>query len=257
MKYSFDKAQHVHTLDGRPLTGVSTVGSVVGKGGLTWWAVGLALKKLGWTNPKFTDKQTRLEKAGEAFDVIRNLPHLEYLSLLDDCYKAHDVEKKESAKRGTARHKLVEEYVKSCINGDEQDAPEEIQSFVKWAKENVKKFLWSEAHSFSEKHWVGGISDIGAELKDGNIAVIDIKSSKTAYPEMFFQCGGYDLLISENGLWTADGEKIADPITITRHIIFPFGAENPTAVIREDVGKNREAFLHELALYLQIQNYKQ
>jgi hypothetical protein len=49
------------------------------------------------------------------------------------------------------------------------------------------------------------------ELNDGTIAVIDFKSSKDAYPEQFWQCAGYDILVSENGGYTAEGEKLFDP----------------------------------------------
>lgn len=256
MKYRFDKEHHVHLLDEQPMMGVSTVGSVLSKE-LTWWAVGTGLKKLGWSHPKYTDKKQRLLLAKTALETIQHLPTEEYLSLLDDSYMAHDVEKRRTAKLGTARHAQVELFVKRMMHETGGWAyPEAIKPFTSWAAENVRRYLWSEAHCWSEKLWVGGVSDIGAELKDGNIAVIDIKSSKTTYPSQFFQAGGYDLLISENGLWTADGERISDPIKITRHIIFPFGAPNPTAVIREDVQQNREAFLHELALYRQIKNYQ-
>ena len=59
MKYKFDesidpetgKQNHLHLLDGKPLTGTSSVEDVLSKV-LTWWASGLAVEKFGWLNPK-------------------------------------------------------------------------------------------------------------------------------------------------------------------------------------------------------------
>ena len=42
-----------------------------------------------------------------------------------------------------------------------------IGAFIKWAKANVDKFLWSEGHCYSEKYWIGGIGDGGYMTKDG------------------------------------------------------------------------------------------
>ena len=51
MKYRFEKEQHIHLLDERPLIGTTTALSVLNKP-LTWWASGLAVEALGWYNTK-------------------------------------------------------------------------------------------------------------------------------------------------------------------------------------------------------------
>jgi hypothetical protein len=42
-----------------------------------------------------------------------------------------------------------------------------IQSFIDWSVEHVDRFLLSEAHCYSAKLWVGGITDCVAKMKDG------------------------------------------------------------------------------------------
>ncbi len=41
MTYQFDDKQHLHLLDGKPLTGTSSVGNVLSKP-LTWWSAELS-----------------------------------------------------------------------------------------------------------------------------------------------------------------------------------------------------------------------
>jgi hypothetical protein len=123
--------------------------------------------------------------------------------------------------------------------------------------ENVNRFLWSEMHCWSETLWLGGISDCGALLKDGRFAIIDFKSSREAYASQFWQIGGYDLQISENGGYLADGEKVLDvlkPIDI--YFVIPFGAEKPEPVACGDVEGCKTAYKAALTLYKQDQIMK-
>lgn len=264
-KYAFDEEQHLHTLDGRPLTGCSSVGSVLAKP-LTWWAAGLAVGELGWTKSmdgkKPIPKELRLKRIAEVFPTIKNMTDEQYLALLDKGYRAHQSTLNKSATAGVSKHATVEKFVTAQINGVKSDLTDEereaIQSFINWANKNVKRFIFSEKNCYSKKHWVGGISDVGVELKDGSIAIIDIKSSKDAYPNQFFQIGGYNLCISENGLLDRNGNKLGElekPITV--HIVFPFGMKEPTAVIQKDVKRDIDAFLSELTLYRILASYEE
>jgi hypothetical protein len=260
MTYNFDKENHLHTLDGKPLTGTSTVMKVISKP-LTWWASGLAVSTLGWTKAgdwktlktaeaKEADINRRLEKAKPAHEMIKEMEPREYLALLDKAYKAHAEKLETSAEAGTDLHAELEKFVKDRMNGITGVYPEKIKPFIDWTDNQVEKFLWSEIHTFSEGMWTGGISDCGALLKDGSVAIIDFKSSKEAYFTHFAQIGGYDLQITENGGYTKDGEKIFTLLKpITKHIVVPFGAKEPYVVAVENVEDNREAFKSALSLY--------
>jgi len=258
------KPQHLHRFNGKPLIGTSTVMNIVAKP-LTWWAAGEAVKVLGWTpiteyvngKPRSLPRGARVEKAREFLvGTIAELPAdgEAYLSLLDAAYKAHSQTKDKAATKGKDLHAALERYVKFSMDKNE-GAPanvrnEDIQSFIEWSCDNVVKFLWSEMHCYSEKYWVGGITDAGAVLKDGKVAIIDFKSSKAAYPNQFWQCAGYDIQIGENGGYTAKGEKILEPTHVDTHIIVAFGAPVfEPAIIHDDRGLNKEAFLAALTLY--------
>ena len=96
---------------------------------------------------------------------------------------------------------------------------------------------------------MGGISDAGAELKDGSYAVIDFKSSKEAYTNSFIQTAGYAIEIEENGLFNEDGtlnRKLDKQFTSL--IVVPFGAEKIEPAIRTDIENYKKGF--EAAVYL-------
>ena len=144
---------------------------------------------------------------------------------------AHFDSRNESARKGIDRHSVLERFVKIEMKRENiepltKEETELIQMFIDWSKINVKKFLWSEAHCYSKELWVGGISDNGAELKDGTYAVIDYKSGREAYITNFIQACLYAIQINENGLFSENGEhskKLDKPIE--KIVIIPFGAE--------------------------------
>ena len=83
-----------------------------------------------------------------------------------------------------------------------------------------------------------------AELNNGEIAIIDFKSAKDAYASHFFQAGGYDLQITENGGFDFEGKqlfKLDKPIT--QHIIVPFGAKEPYPVVSRLIEENKELII--------------
>src|SRR3990167_2485142 len=272
MKYKYEngidergKEKHLHLLDigdgYKPLTGTSSVVDVLAKV-LTWWASGLAVGKLGWIkklDPRKASKEAiekneieRLDSASLWREKIWTMPPEDYLKSLDEAYKAHSVKLKDTASAGTDLHAELEHWVraKMGIGPMRADYDAKIKPFTDWAESNVKKFIWSEAYCFDEALFIGGISDAGAELNDGSLAIIDFKSSKEAYESHFLQAGGYAIQIEKNGLWDKEGKvnkKIEKPISYL--IIVPFGAEKIEPVARQDVANCKEAFAHCVSLY--------
>ena len=62
--------------------------------------------------------------------------------------------------------------------------------------------------------------------------------------------GGYNIILSKNGGFTRNGEKLFTlDKPITQHIVFPFGAEKVEAVVDRDVEGHKKAFLACLVLY--------
>src|SRR5581483_2029464 len=138
-RYIDEAGEHLHTLDGKPLLGTSTVVNVIGKP-LTWWAAGMSLTPLGWLNKR---KSTAAERRAAAMEAIARLTLLsakDYEQLLETCYRAHDTRKKDTAAAGTDMHAALEEFVKECIyeNAGSPLSPAlqfgaEVDRFCAWA----------------------------------------------------------------------------------------------------------------------------
>lgn len=263
--YTFNEKDHIHLLNGEPLIGTSTVTGIIAKP-LTWWASGLAVEKFGWINSKkkvdgkYTtiDQKTRENAVSTQLKRIKGMSEAEFLTLCDEAYKAHSVKLDTSADAGTDMHAELEAFVKECMKEGigtlsatklEKYNPL-ILPFTKWAYEKVECFLWSELYCYSEKLWVGGISDCGVLLKNGKIGIIDFKSSKESYQSQFIQIAGYDLEITENGGFDKDGNRVFElPKPIEFYAVIPFGAKEFTVDIRYNLEELKAGFTSALTLH--------
>lgn len=267
-RYSFDKEKHIHYLDGKRLYGTSTILDVLNKPGLTWWASGQACAEFGWT-PLNKDKDGKIawreterlkNRAAEArivsdnrFTDIVRMSSAQYFELLDKAYRAHNDNKNTAATKGTKLHEHCETYIKRRIAGDSslEGLPAEVLPFVAWSENNVKRFLFSEIHCYSERLWVGGITDFAYEDMHERWILADVKSAKEAYFANMVQMGGYNLQLIDNGGMDMHGE-----LTFTMgagyfsgHAVFHFGEGFTEPTISYLVERNRRAFENTLALY--------
>lgn len=254
---------HAHFFNGVALMGGSTVVGVLDKP-LAWWASGCAVGRMGWIYAKkkvngkldFHSQSTREEAAKIVLDRLQGMTPKAYVSLLDDAYRAHSEVKDKAAEKGTVRHRLLEEYIKPCLELHEgkptvyTGEDEKVREFVEWARIHVNRFLWSEIHCYSTALWTGGIADVGWEDREGRIIAGDFKSSKEAYYSGFVQIGGYDTMLWENGGFTPKGERIfLMPGKVTGYCIVPFGQAKLDPVLKYNVDEYRTAFRHVVPLY--------
>ncbi len=267
-RYRFDDKEHVHLLDNQPLIGTSRVGSILAKP-LAWYGSGKAVEVFGCPDPKLltriknrkaTDEEIldHMTALSRAHMLIRDMTVEQYGALIDKAYRAHDVYMRSRAKPGKDLHAECERFVKDWMSVEDFLNSEmfavkrepQIHPFVEWTIENVKCFLWSEGHCYSEKHWLGGISDAGYEKHDGTFGVLDFKSSKEAYMDQFAQCAGYAIQIEENNVVDANGNlvyRLERPIQEV--CVFPFGGDEPRPYFHVDIAGIKEMFLAELLIY--------
>ena len=243
MIYKFDNENHVHSLDGRALTGTSSVGNVLAKPALIQWAANMACDYIDKNFPTLDE-------------LMKNPNALK--ELLAEAKYAHKKKKEKAAGEGTDMHAQLENWVKWKMGKCElEDYDPKIEPFINWANENVKEFIASEAHCFEQNLFVGGITDCVAELTDGSIAIIDFKSSKEAYKTHAIQGAGYAIQIDANGLFSEDGEhnkKLERPIDVV--IIVPFGASKVEPVIFRDIETYKQAFRSAVVLYRLMFNHE-
>lgn len=247
-RYIDTNKAHLHTLDGKPLIGTSTATTIIAKP-LTWWASGMAVERFGWLSPnKFSAEEVQAA-LDEGHARVTSMDKDEYAKLLTEAYRAHNEKKEKAADQGTDRHAALERYVKDMIqNFDGEPMALEsyedpaVDSLARWAKSNVKRFLWSEINGYSEVLWTGGIADVGWEDLQGRIIAGDFKSGGP-YFDQFVQVAGYDLMLSENGGLTPDGDKVFDlPGSVEGYCVMPFGPDKFVPRFEYDVEAYRNGF---------------
>src|SRR3990167_3920067 len=251
MIYKFDNKEHLHLLDGKALTGTSSVGNVLAKN-LTWWAAELSAIECLEVGEQIPTIRAEYEEACASGDKKKAIDALQKkYPLFKKARFAHFDKKNKAAKEGTNLHEELEDYVKAMMKLKPiRKYDSKIQPFIEWADENVKEFKASEAHCYDEDLFVGGITDCVAELMDGTLAVIDFKSAKEAYTNHFIQAAGYAVQIDKNGLFSEDGEhnkKLDKPIETL--IVVPFGAENIIPEVKTDIGAYKLGFKNCVQLY--------
>ncbi len=261
--YKFDDTKHAHTFSGKPLYGTTTVLGVIAKP-LTWWAAGKACEVLGWLNPKTATPVERFESAQKGWIRVREGNVTDYQKELDKAYRAHNESLDKSAKKGTDMHSQLERYVKHCLENKgkpvptntDRDPKDPVVIFAAWAMQNVKRFLFSEMHCYSEKMWTGGIIDCGFENMKGEYALLDFKSSKEVYYTHYLQNAGYDLQITENGGFDAEGNKVFEiDRPISYYAVLPYGEANPTVHTYHDTQSAKEGFIEALGLHKKLTSF--
>lgn len=200
--YEFDEKAHLHTLDGKPLTGVTTVLSVIAKPALIQWAANMACDYIE-------------EKLMFETDWL-NVHKADFANLLKEARTAHKKKKESAGTHGTEVHSLIESHINKIIEHFDGYAKSlrlyteqnpSVVKFIEWAKENDVKFLASEKHVYSRLMWTGGICDIICEI-DGKRYVGDIKTSSAIYPEHFIQASAYAEMLKEMGDYKDEHEPM-------------------------------------------------
>ena len=239
-RYSFNKEAHRHELDGKPLYGITSVLGVIAKPALIQWSANMACDYI--------------KENGVIVEVGKGLLEVSE-QVLKEARTAHTKKKEKAGDWGTKVHEQVEWMVKEAILNRE-GLP--TQSFIKddglylpsanqfyqWAIDNKVRFLESEKHLYSEKHWIGGICDLVYEV-DGKRFIGDIKTSSGIYPEMFLQCAGYEIMLEEMG------EKIDG------YEIINLKKDGTIQTARSyGTDRNKQAFLSALNLFKSLEELK-
>ena len=169
------KAHQIYKLaDGTRVPGVTTILQVLNKPALVKWANNLGLQ--GIDSTKYRDKMADI---------------------------------------GTLAHLMILDYFK-CEKSDYSEySPDDVDkaencliSFYAWTKENDVKPIAVEQQLVSEVFKYGGTVDLYCML-NGLPTLVDFKTGKAIYDEMFIQVAAYKMLLEEH-------KNIVDHVRILR-----------------------------------------
>jgi len=138
--------------------------------------------QLGWNKRVLMAWQKRMAEQGEDPDKIRD----------------------KSADIGTLAHYMVEQYLLErevelgeYSENDIEMAYNALDAFKLWWKDADLEFESAELRLVSEKHRYGGTIDMVSRDKEGNMVLIDFKTSNGIYAEHIIQVAAYGELFEE------------------------------------------------------------
>jgi hypothetical protein len=150
------------------------------------------------------------------------------------------------AEVGTLAHQMIVDYFNKVKTDTSEYSQSQIDlaencllSFWEWEKGHKIEVIMAEAQLVSQEYGFGGTIDCFCKL-DGQPTLLDFKTGKAIYPEMFYQLAAYEQLLAEAG-------KL---IEVTR--ILRIGRDADEGFEERSVGKldkHFELFRHCLAIY--------
>ena len=168
MTETITKQSRAHTIyklqDGAIVPGVTTILGILNKPALVPWANKLGLQ--GIDSSKYVD---------------------------------------EKAKIGTLAHQMIADYLKGVTTDTSEYSKVQIDqaenatlSFFEWEKTHPIEPILIEERIVSEEYGFGGTIDCLARL-NGELCLIDFKTSRGIFPEMLIQVVAYRQLLIESG----------------------------------------------------------
>lgn len=231
-RFKFDPVEHVYTLDGRPLHGVTSILRVIAKPALIQWSADEACKYID-------------SRAKEFF----NNPTL-FKDILAEARVAHRKKKEDAGAKGSDVHSKIEDLVKKAIKSnkghieykDDGEINPQVQKFMQWADENKVCFIESEKRVYSQESWYAGTLDLVLEM-GGKKYIADVKTSSAIYPEFYLQMAAYQGALEEMNEHTDIAGAMV--INLPKKGGFEIGMNYAYT-------DNRMAFLAALVLYKQL-----
>jgi len=186
----FEGKKHTYSVDGTPVPNTTKVLDSLSKPALVPWAAKETAAY--WEN---------LITPGQPFqcDEVELAEHV----------KASKAARFKRSGKALIIGGLVHDYAEAVAKGKPAAMPENEQAqrgceaFNKWWHDHDIDVIAAERRIFSREHWYCGTTDLLARI-DGELSVLDWKTSTGIYPEMLAQVGGAYRVALEEEM----GEKI-------------------------------------------------
>ena len=172
--------------DDQPFVSVTTVLGVIEKPALRYWAT----KQVYWAmalDPSLSEKEALAAPFRKSKNAMR---------------------------RGTLVHSMVEAYKhnQEYVDTIAEPTRKYAQAFYNWVTDNNVEVLVQEKSLVSRRYCYAGTFDLLVRFKNsGRILVVDIKTGRGIYEEVFLQLSAYKHALEENGVFAelkVDPERV-------------------------------------------------
>lgn len=231
--FYFRDSDHSYFMDGKRMTGVTTILGTIAKPALIGWAARMAT-----------------EHIADNLEALINGTDDERDAIFFNAKNAHTKKKEAGGTAGTDTHALAEEWIKSQITGNISDTDyKAIQPFIDWATTQKITFIASEEKLYSKQMFVAGTADFIFE-REGKRYIGDIKTYKKLWDRVpMLQCAGYGLMWREMNGKDIDGYCV---FNLPKERTFD---EAEDVRWSRDVAGDQEGFLAALSLYRVLANW--
>ena len=175
MSLQFDEARHRYSLDGKPVTGVTTIiGKGLPKPGLPYWSA----------------KVVAEAAADEAVTLAATIGAQGRDAVVSRLKRAPWQARDRAAVRGTRVHALAEQVAL----GEAVDVPAllapYVEGYVDFLDRHDVEPILTEARLASRAHWYAGTADLIARM-GGETWLLDLKTSNSIHGSYALQCAAY------------------------------------------------------------------
>lgn len=193
--FTFDERSHTYRLNGKRMTGVTTVLGVINKPALVPWAAKQAANYFNENHDPKTCSDPRV-----------------FQTLCNEANNAHRRKRDDAAQKGTDVHAEIETLINNAIehndgyiSKDISHENKQVNHWIKWSVKNNVKYVGAEQRVYSKKLFVAGTYDFKCEI-DGKLYIGDIKTTSGIYDRTpFAQCAAYQRF--EEEMTGKDGVK--------------------------------------------------
>jgi len=248
-EFTFNPKTHRYYLDGKQMTGVTTILGVIAKPQLIKWASDMAVDYVTENLSKEIFSKIEEKKQVDILELT-DIYNKSIGTVLEEARKAYAKKRDKAADLGTQVHEEIEQVIKCKMNGiDWFTENPQVQHFIDWADKHKVEFVGSEEQVYSKELFVAGTYDFACII-DGRKYLGDLKTANALYPEYFYQCAAYRMMAEEMGHTDFKGSIL---VRIGRDGNFN---EDEDVVISESYEDEKEAFLSALKLYRITNQYK-
>jgi hypothetical protein len=156
---------------------------------------------------------------------------------------------REATEHGTRLHEILARFNRQEPLGEVGDLEPCVERYMAWVVEHVHAIRSAERLVLSHDHGYGGTPDAVAEMQDGDLALLDFKTSKWRQPTPTFalQLAAYRLALAEND------------VLCRRRIVLQFPSDAPGELLVHEYREHRAdtmAWLDCLRLYRWLEGWK-
>lgn len=258
-RLTFDEKKHAYKLDGRLMSGVTTIISETSsKGALVQWAANMACDHI---KKNATERVPIDGHAGWLYYEVTS-------DVIEEARTAHAKKRDKAANKGTDTHALVEEYILRVIDRCEGnpkpfpgvgnstiDPNNPIKPFITWAQDNVDRFLAAEQRLYSETHGYAGTCDFVAII-GGKLTIGDLKTfPKMWSADAFIQMGAYSLAWTELTGTRPEQSVVVKMCDPSDERLRKYGGSAFSVYPRYALAEDEDMFLTRLKMYRYNENF--